>query len=309
MTAAAFSYRIADVFARRPFEGNGVAVFLDPPRLSATDLLAVTGEVRQFESAYLWSTAEAAIFDSRIFVDDRGLSFAGHPVLGAASVLHERHVASGVCASEDVSTGIEGRIAWTLRLGEREVTVTSQPDGVKGFDVSMDQGRPEFGEPMSLAYRDRIARALGLTPEDLHDDLPMQWASTGLSYMIVPVRRQALPRARISTDQLASLLAEAGAARAYVLDPEGREGRSWVNDGGVEDIATGSAAGPAAAYLVRHGRADPNHPVRLNQGRFVGRPSTMSLSLTGAPEDISRVILSGHVCLTGTGTLDGPPGT
>ncbi len=303
-TSASFSYRLADVFAQRRYEGNGVAVFLDPPRLSAMDLLAVTVEVRQFESAFLWSTPDPTVFETRIFVVDRELAFAGHPALGAAAVVHERQLASSAGTQP-----INSQAAWTLRLGKRDVSVSSRPDGGGGFQVSMDQGPPTFGDPMPQVYRERIARALSLQPEDLRADLPMQWVSTGLKYLIVPVTSGGLARARIAIDSFGRLLEEAGAMLVYVLDVEGKEGRNWVNDGSVEDIATGSASGPAAAYLVQHDQVQPNMTVRLAQGRFLGRPSVMSVDVTSTPGRISRVVLGGHVCLTGTGTLDGPPGT
>ncbi|MDP8927888.1 MAG: PhzF family phenazine biosynthesis protein [Actinomycetota bacterium] len=306
MSSESFGYRLADVFARRPYEGNGVAVFVDPPRLSAASLQAITVEVRQFESAFLWSTSDSMVYETRIFVVDQELEFAGHPVLGAAAVLHERRL-KAVQAIPGRSAQHSPELAWTLRLGEREVSVTSQPDGIGDFDVSMDQGQPQFGDPMPQPYRDRVARALSLTPQDLDDHLPMQWVSTGLRYLMVPVRGQALARARIAVANFAALLAEAGAQLAYVLDPHAKEGRNWVNDGGVEDIATGSASGPAAAYLVRHRRVEPVGPVELAQGRFVGRPSVMRVDVTGSPEDIRRVTLNGHVCLTGTGSLDRRP--
>lgn len=303
-----FGYRLADVFAQRSYEGNGVAVFLDPPPMTTEQLQTVTVEVRQFESAFLWSTPQPGVYDARIFVVDQELAFAGHPVLGAAAVLHERlrtdlPSARGTSASERESR------EWTLRLGARLVTVISLSDLGGGFDVSMDQGEPEFGAPMPPSYRVRLARALSLDPTDLHADLPVHWVSTGLRYLIVPVRDDALPRARIATDDFAELLAEAGAVLAYVLAPDAREGRNWVNDGSVEDIATGSASGPAAAYLVRCGCADPGFPIDLQQGRFLGRPSTMRLDVSGGPKRISRVVLHGHVCLTGTGMLDQPPHT
>lgn len=128
----AFGYRLADVFAERPYTGNGVAVFVDPPRLSREDLLTVTAEVRQFESAYLWPTADPSTFATRIFTVDQELGFAGHPVLGAAAVLHER-------------LDVDGPREWTLRLGDRAVPVRSRPGARGGYDVAMDQGRPEFG--------------------------------------------------------------------------------------------------------------------------------------------------------------------
>jgi trans-2,3-dihydro-3-hydroxyanthranilate isomerase len=149
---------------------------------------------------------------------------------------------------------------------------------------------------------------LSLRPEDLHDDPPMQWVSTGLRYLIAPVRTSALPRARIAVDDFGDLLGEVGALLAYVLDPDRRERRNWVNDGSVEDIATGSASGPAAAYLVRHGRAVSGEEIRIAQGRFRDRPSIMRPEASGTREHLTGVSPTRHVCLTGSGTLDRPRG-
>uniref|UniRef100_UPI003F492817 PhzF family phenazine biosynthesis protein n=1 Tax=Nonomuraea sp. CA-252377 TaxID=3240003 RepID=UPI003F492817 len=295
VSAESFGYRLADVFAERRYEGNGVAVFVDPPRLSQSQLMRVTTEVRQFESAYLWPTPDPTTFETRIFVVDRELEFAGHPVLGAAAVLHERH---GAAVHEQ---------QWTLRLGTRAVSVRTLPDERGGYDVSMEQGTPAFGPVMDDHYRSRVAQALSLEADDLVPELPVQWVSTGLRYLIVPVRPDALTRARIGTAIFGELLAEAGALLCYVLDPENREGRNWVNDGSVEDIATGSASGPAASYLARYRLADMNKTIELAQGRFLNRPSIMRVDLAGEADRIDGVRLSGHVCLTGTGTMDGPP--
>jgi predicted PhzF superfamily epimerase YddE/YHI9 len=79
-----------------------------------------------------------------------------------------------------------------------------------------------------------------------------QVASTGLPYLIVPVQ-SGLERARISHPGFEGLLDASGAKFVYVLDPDRPEGRTWDNAGRVEDVATGSAAGPAAGYLLHHG--------------------------------------------------------
>ena len=77
--------------------------------------------------------------------------------------------------------------------------------------------------------------------------------STGLPYLIVPVRAEELAAAEIRVPDFEALLAECGAKFVYVLDPVALEGRTWDNAGRVEDVATGSAAGPAAAYLIHLG--------------------------------------------------------
>ena len=75
----------------------------------------------------------------------------------------------------------------------------------------------------------------------------------------------------------AAVLAALGAAFVFLLDVDNREGRTWDNAGLVEDVATGSAAGPVAAYLVELGKARRGETFELHQGRFVGRPSLLEV--------------------------------
>ena len=94
------------------------------------------------------------------------------------------------------------------------------------------------------------------------------------------MRSEALGRIRQCaefTAQLAERLAALGAAFVFLLDVDNREGRTWDNAGLVEDVATGSAAGPVAAYLVELGKARRGETFELHQGRFVGRPSLLEV--------------------------------
>ena len=83
------------------------------------------------------------------------------------------------------------------------------------------------------------------------------------------------------------------------------EGRTWDNLGRVEDIATGSAAGPVAAYLLAHGLAKAAEPIILRQGRFTGRPSEMRLSVASGVEGVpTGVKLTGDVHMVASGLFD-----
>jgi len=75
----------------------------------------------------------------------------------------------------------------------------------------------------------------------------------------------------------ARFLSVSGAKFVYVLDPDRPEGRTWDNAGRAEDVATGSAAGPAAGYLLHHGVRPAGEPLLVHQGRFTGRPSTIEV--------------------------------
>lgn len=121
-----------------------------------------------------------------------------------------------------------------------------------GYFGLLEQGSAEFiGE---IQDRDRISAAFGLAADDLDPALPLAVVTTGLRYLIVPVRPDVLPRATIAFD-ITALVRGVGAQFAVLLDEAALEMRHWNNDGLVEDVATGSAAGTIGAYRLRHCRA------------------------------------------------------
>jgi len=257
-------YRHVDVFSRRALQGNGLVVVLDAEQLPATVMQELTREVRQFETAFLTGVdLPGRSVRLRIFTAEEELDFAGHPVLGAAAVLHTLLPAP------------DAEEHWALAVAQRTVQVRTR-GADRWVDATMDQGVAALGPPiagdLAEAYRD----ALNLAPGQLHPALPMQVASTGLPYLIVPVQR-GLDRARISHPDFEGLLEASGAKFVYVLDPDRPEGRTWDNAGRVEDVATGSAAGPAAGYLLHHGVHPAGQPLLIHQGQFTGRPSTIEV--------------------------------
>ncbi len=277
-------YFHVDVFASRRLAGNGLAVFLGTDGWSDDYMHELTREMRQFESIFLDEIDDLGAA-ARIFTMQEELPFAGHPVLGAAAVLHLALVPAAEAAR------------WRLRLPAREVEVTTQRRN-DALLAEMDQGIATISPPIATAEATALLDALGLRPGDLVEDLPLQVVSTGLPYLIVPVRGTVLRRAAIRTRDFETQLAAIGARFVYVLDPAEPEGRTWDNLGDVEDVATGSAAGPTAAYLHHHGRVQSGIPFVLHQGRFAGRPSELGLRIDGG-----RVFVSGEVWPVITGLM------
>jgi trans-2,3-dihydro-3-hydroxyanthranilate isomerase len=287
-------FQHVDVFADTPFTGNSVTVFLADDTLAADQMLSITQEFRHFESIFLQPTADHTRWRARVFdlVDE--LDFAGHPVLGAAAVLHDR-------------AGGDTTRLWTIELSAKTVAVQTIRDGAM-FRATLDQGRPAYGQSVTGAEAAPILHGIGLCAADLRPGFEPAVVSTGLRYLVIPVSAPALARAAISAADFAGRLAAVGAQFAYLLDPDGLEGRHWTNDGRTEDIATGSAAGTVGAYLARAGRAALNQPFILNQGRFTGRPSQILVEPRGSAGDIARILVGGQVALVAKGTLRSLPG-
>lgn len=281
---------LCDVFADRPLSGNSLPVIIHDEPLETTFMQALTRELRQFETAFLSPTDRPGTFATRVFDLSTELAFAGHPLLGAAAVLHSRY-------------GTAQREEWRLSIHGREIPlVTTRGEGPGTYISHMDQGAPAFLATADAGQARRAAGAFALDASDLAPGVPPQVVTTGLRYLVVPII-SGLDRARVVHPRLQELLAELGAQYAYLLDVRQRAGRHWENDGSLEDIATGSAAGVAGAFLTRHGLAQPGERVVLRQGEFVGRPSALYVTAHGTPEDITRVELSGPVTMIGRGVL------
>jgi trans-2,3-dihydro-3-hydroxyanthranilate isomerase len=284
-------FRHVDVFSDRPFGGNGlIAVFDDPDDKLAGDMVSLAREMRQFEIIVVGVPSTDGRVAARIFTADEELPFAGHPVLGAAAALHER------LWPEDAAR------SWAFVVAGREIAVQSRREA-DYFHASMNQGPVTIEPGLDRSRSAELAAAVGLARDDLHPDLPMQVASTGLPYLIIPVV-QGLGRARVAVGDLERRLVGVGAKFVYLLDPEGREGRTWDNAGSVEDIATGSAAGPVFGYLRHHGLVSGRDTVLLRQGRYVGRPCEIAIT----PASDGDLWVGGSVAPVARGVLDRLPG-
>jgi trans-2,3-dihydro-3-hydroxyanthranilate isomerase len=284
------TYFHVDVFATGPMTGNGLTVFLNTAEWSASTMQRLTREMRQFESIFLSEMSPSGAA-ARVFTVDEELPFAGHPVLGAASVLHRTQAPHAEACS------------WTLRLPYGPVPVSTRKRN-DHYLCEMNQGIPIFGHSIASAeLLLPILQRLGLKGADTVGGIPARVISTGLPYLIVPVLPSALSRARINGTDLELLLGAVGAKFVLVFDVEGREARTWDNLGQVEDVATGSAAGPAAAYLLQHGMADRHSSIEILQGRFADRPSRIVVN----QDKEGRLLVSGEVWPVGHGVLDMDP--
>lgn len=287
---------LLDVFSRTPFGGNGLAVFEPETPLTSDQMLAYTRELRQFESIFFTRSEQPNHVSARIFTMEEELDFAGHPLLGLAAHLHSER---GTRVTEN----------WQISLNSGRVSVSTDVCDYSGqtpeahlkpsdhnapstyFHATMHQGAPTYIKQLPGSAQQEVLEALNLRTDNLAD-LPMEVISTGLPYLIVPLTH-GLAQARITHPQFESLLSKHGAQFVYVLDIEKNEGRTWDNLGQVEDIATGSAAGPAAAYLWKHHRVDQSNRLSIAQGRFMHRPSTIEIQLDIAENSIRDILVGG----------------
>jgi trans-2,3-dihydro-3-hydroxyanthranilate isomerase len=69
-----------------------------------------------------------------------------------------------------------------------------------------------------------------------------------------------------------------------------------------EDPATGSAAGPLALHLARHGRIGYGQQIEIRQGEEVRRPSLLYARVDGSDSQVDRVLVGGSAVIVAEGT-------
>jgi len=171
----------------------------------------------------------------------------------------------------------------------------------------MRQRDPEFGVTFS---REEVARVIGIAADEIPPEWPIEIVSTGLPFAIVGISNQkTLANLNFSHAQAAEFLKNSEAKFFYFLCPQRREGRleakARMFSYGVEDPATGSAAGCAASWMAQHGIANSDEQVLIRQGVEIRRPSEIHVRATRDGERVTNVRVGGYAVevLRGTVTI------
>lgn len=285
-----------DVFTTKPYAGNPLAVITDGDGLSTTQMQAIAREMNLSETVFVQRpTNNRALARLRIFTTTRELPLAGHPVIGTWFLLAELGVVpvanSAVHVLQQTGAGILP-VELIFNNGRPErVVMTQKP-------AKFERAR------MSLPA---LAVALGLRPSDFERSLPLEFASTGIFNLMVPLKsRQALRRIRMDLHGLYRLLAKSG-VMAYCFTLGGASkayARGMLPWGIIEDPATGSAGGSLGAYLVRHGKLQSGKDLTITQGVEMGRRSEIHVEVR---QERNRLIprVSGSAVRIFEGHLEG----
>ena len=306
MAHRTYEFTQIDVFTQTPLAGNPLAIFPDAHGLNDAEMQALAREMNLSETTFIFprdaGTEAREGKKVRIFTVEQELPFAGHPTLGTALYLY---------ASDSNSTK---PVEITLDLKVGKIPVRFEPNSENAGNRvdgqvfgEMRQRDPEFGTPLP---REEVAQVIGIAVDKIPSEWPIQPVSTGLTFTIVPFRnQQTLSDLKFSYAQAAEFLKKTGANFFYFLCPERREGplevRARMFFYGGEDPATGSAAGCAASWMVRHGVAKSDQQVLIRQGVECRRPSEMYVQASREGEQVTNVRVGGYAVeiLRGTVTL------
>lgn len=287
-------YALLDVFTDRLFGGNQLAVFHDAGGLGAETMQAIARELNLSETVFVLPAEKGGDFRLRIFTPSMELPFAGHPTIGAAIALAERHGGSVILFEEAA-----GPVPVSLeRRGDRLfATLTS----------------PKLPERLAVDIApDILAATLGLPTGALADGAASAY-SAGVPFLFISVVSQdALNAVTLDIPSWREHVSGTAAPHVVALWIDERSERHDIHMrmfapmmGIAEDPATGAAAAALAGLLIDR-QQPPVGASRwvVHQGLAMGRPSTIHLSADVEADRLVSVRVGGTAVVVGRGTLD-----
>jgi trans-2,3-dihydro-3-hydroxyanthranilate isomerase len=289
-------FYLVDVFAQHKYMGNQLAVVRGANVLSDQEMLHIAKEMNYSETTFIMSDHKRDDgYDVKIFSPEEELPFGGHPTLGTAFIINE-----------EINRDPDRQIILNLKCGKVPVNFDYKKNN-NGI-LWMKQIPPVFGESIEKIS---VGEVLSINSDEIIDDYPVQQVSTGLPFIIVPVKSlEILKKVRIDKQKYFKLIEGKEAKAILVFSPETyfKENdlcvRVFADYHSVpEDPATGSGNGCLAAYLVKYSYLGSKEiDLRVEQGYEIKRPSLIYIKCADKGKEY-QVHVGGKVVMVAKGEL------
>jgi trans-2,3-dihydro-3-hydroxyanthranilate isomerase len=272
-----YRYVVANVFTDAPLSGNQVAVFTDAREIPEEQLQPLAKELNLSETTFIYPPRADGHVYMRIFTPAVELPFAGHPTLGTAFVL---------------GTPLQ-LVEIKIETGRGTIPVQLEREGARIVFGRMTQPLP------TVTLFSRAAELLAVL--GVESQLPVEIYDNGVPHVFVTLR---------SADEVAALqpdsqrLLEFGVVGINCFAGDGLRWKTRMFGPGlgmVEDPATGSAAGPLALHLARHGRIAFGDEIEIVQGVEIGRPAKLFARVEGSADAVERIEVGGSAVVVARG--------
>jgi trans-2,3-dihydro-3-hydroxyanthranilate isomerase len=250
-------YYIVDVFAANKYEGNQLAVFVDlDNQLSDTQMQTMAREINFSETTFIKAIKNDERCVVRIFTPEHEVPFAGHPSIGTSYIL-----------AKFLFKSAKNQLILELPIGDIPMTIM-EPKRLDKSVFFMRQTQPEFRNTFTIQ---EVSTELGIPHADLDPSVPIEEITTGLPYIIVPLKNlKAMENLKLDLSGFIQFLEKRNRYRTnsptghstslffftketYLTENQFNTRMLLVENGRLsEDSATGSANGCFLAYLLKH---------------------------------------------------------
>lgn len=288
---------LVDAFTTDIGKGNRAGVVFDADNLNEQQMQDMAAFANVSETAFIIGskTPESHDVHVRYFTPTQEVPICGHATI-ATHFLRARH--------ENMESG---QVISKTGAGILPVDIDNHGGTTK---VVMTQGTPEIGATLDGETKEKLIGLLGLHPNDLIENLPVQIVSTGHSKVMIPIKDKETLHT-LSPDQagLAAFSEDIGSNGFFVFTieddtaPYKTHGRMFAPAIGIEeDPVTGNANGPAGLYLAYHGilSFDDHYTYRGIQGEAIGKPGVVEVSISKENGNIAKIQVAGTAVVADT---------
>ena len=294
-----YKYYICDVFTKKRFGGNPLAVLPEADGLSDKKMQQIASEFNFSESSFVFAPENGKTRKVRIFTPALELPFAGHPNIGTAFVL----ASSGAIGDFHEST----EIIFEEKAGLVPILLRKFDDSSIWCELQAPQ-KLSIGKTVSA---EDLASAISLDSSDIIVDThPPQQASVGLPFVIAELKNaQALEQASINIKGFEKLISQYNTCFVHIYTHSNDEydvrTRMFAPfDGMPEDPATGSANCALGGLLTYYNDSSSgDFEWKIAQGVEMGRPSYLKARTQKKDGEVTAAFIGGNSVMVSEGII------
>ncbi len=294
-----YKYYICDVFTKKRFGGNPLAVFPEAEGLTDNQMLQIAREFNFSESSFVFPPEYGNTRKVRIFTPALEVPFAGHPNIGTAFVL----ASSGMIGDLHEST----EIIFEEIAGLVPIFLRKFDDGSIWCELQAPE-KLSIGDKVSV---EDLASAISLKSGDIITDThPPQHTSVGLPFVITELKdRQALKKASVNIEGFKKLASKYNTrfTHIYIRSNDEFDLRTRMFgpfDGMMEDPATGSANCALGGLLTHYNDSDAGEfEWNIAQGVEMGRPSYLKAHTQKKSGEVTATFIGGNSVMVSEGII------
>jgi PhzF family phenazine biosynthesis protein len=287
---------LVDVFTNKIGEGNRAGVVFNADTLTDTQMQDIAAFANVSETAFLSNSSDLDSHDLhvRYFTPSREVPICGHATIAS-------HFLRTIKCQLDSMT-----VMSKTGVGILPVEIQKIGNDIK---IIMTQYTPKMGEILNPEHEKEALNALGLTQEDLIENLPIQFASTGHGKVVIVIKGiNTLHGLKPDFDKLKTLTQKIGHTGYFVLTlnedgaPYKTHGRMFAPSIGInEDPVTGNGNGPAGLYLSHHNVLQFENEFTYFgiQGEAMGKPGVIEVTVFKKKGVVSKVQVAGSAIEAG----------
>lgn len=269
-----------DAFSIEPNKGNPAGVILNGDDLTDEEMQEVARKVGFNETAF---SVKSTIADLRLrfFTPGHEMNLCGHATMATVYALKTKGL-----------LGDKTDFTIETKAGVLQIKIDATTDNETY--ITMKQAPPQFKD--FKGSKEDLANSIGINKEDIEDELPILYGSTGTWTLLIPIKTlDTFKKMKPNNKIFPTILKELPKASIHPFCLETYDSDADMHarhfsspfSGTIEDAVTGTASGVMGAYFTKYIKRDFEESLNLvvEQGQEMGKNGRVKVRVTNNKEN------------------------